>query len=326
MRIVNETSSFEAVFDFSAYEPKWVHDAIDILKSKSVGVYMYVSSDAVYEVSVPKSSKRLSVETDAKRPHDLKVRQAMNKNEPYGNAKLAGEEALADQSHFPWVSFRFADVIGPRDNTRRFSYYHTWFKFYDDIQVPFHLPHKVKDVEESITFVDDSADAMIQALKLGPGVWNEAYNIASTPALHTLGSLVETMTAYMNVTIDETDPNDDNLYMYPTVFSGGMNIQKAIEKLGYSPTDVDDAVRSTIDWYDNEFANQFDYREEMISEMMARVVPRERRDQVYLAVDRELSRHGVNVAEYKSKRKGDLEYLAQFDKPDFKKLLQKDEL
>ena len=43
----------------------------------------------------------------------------LNQQEPYGNAKLAGEEALADQKRFPWVVFRFSDVIGPRDVTRQ---------------------------------------------------------------------------------------------------------------------------------------------------------------------------------------------------------------
>ena len=50
-----------------------VHDAIDILKEKNVGVYIYISSDAVYEVSIPKSSKRLSKETDAVR-HSIYIR------------------------------------------------------------------------------------------------------------------------------------------------------------------------------------------------------------------------------------------------------------
>ena len=50
-----------------------VHDAIDILKEKNVGVYIYISSDAVYEVSIPKSSKRLSKETDAVR-HGIYIR------------------------------------------------------------------------------------------------------------------------------------------------------------------------------------------------------------------------------------------------------------
>ena len=61
VQIVEEakiSDGFEAVLDFSAYEPKWVHDAIDILKDVQVGVYVYISSDAVYEVSIPKNTKR----------------------------------------------------------------------------------------------------------------------------------------------------------------------------------------------------------------------------------------------------------------------------
>ena len=54
-----------------------VHDAIDTLKNKNVGVYVYISSDAVYEVSIPKTSKRLSKEEDAVRPKDPKSRQKL---------------------------------------------------------------------------------------------------------------------------------------------------------------------------------------------------------------------------------------------------------
>ncbi len=40
----------------------------------------------------------------------------------YGDAKLAGEEALQGQREdggFPWVALRFSDVVGPRDTTHR---------------------------------------------------------------------------------------------------------------------------------------------------------------------------------------------------------------
>ena len=60
VRLVSETKTFDVVLDFSAYQPKWVHDAVDLLNGKKVGVYIYISSDAVYEVSKPKSSKILS--------------------------------------------------------------------------------------------------------------------------------------------------------------------------------------------------------------------------------------------------------------------------
>ena len=58
-----------------------------------------------------------------------------------------------------------------------------------------------------------------------------------------------------------------------------------------------------------------------------RIIPRERRDQVYLAVDIVLSDAGVENSNYRSKRKGDIEYLDSFDKPKLvPKLVPKQEL
>ena len=47
---MNSTDRFDYVLDFSAYEPKWVHDAIGILQGKidkESGVYLYISTDSV---------------------------------------------------------------------------------------------------------------------------------------------------------------------------------------------------------------------------------------------------------------------------------------
>jgi nucleoside-diphosphate-sugar epimerase len=43
-------NSFDYVVDFSAYEPYVIKDALQILKNK-IGLYIYISSDSVYEVS-----------------------------------------------------------------------------------------------------------------------------------------------------------------------------------------------------------------------------------------------------------------------------------
>ena len=179
---IDSISGYDIVLDFSAYQPKWIHDAIDILKNKTIGIYVYISSDAVYEVSKPKSSDRLSIgmkilqnncvyyfsifnliylsfsrkfaEEDAIRPEDLNVRKKLNQQDRYGDAKFGGEEVLQDQNSkengFPWVAFRYADVIGPRDNTRRFAFYHTWLKFFDDIKVPFYMPQKLEKVNSRL--------------------------------------------------------------------------------------------------------------------------------------------------------------------------------
>ena len=49
MDIIKETDKFDVVLDFSGYEPKWIHDNCQVLKDK-VGVYIYISTDSVYEV------------------------------------------------------------------------------------------------------------------------------------------------------------------------------------------------------------------------------------------------------------------------------------
>ena len=170
-------------------------------------------------------------------------------------------------------------------------------------------------VEESITYVEDAAEMIVKTLELGPKVWNQAYNIAVENP-QTLKNFIIKMASIMNVTISQTDGNDNNLFMYPTVFSGPMDVSKAKSKLGFQPTNFEDALKTSIEWYDHEFNSNYDYREEMIADIMARIVPKEKRDKVYLAVDRELSKVGIeqSSAWYKAKRKGDLEFLEKFDK------------
>jgi hypothetical protein len=147
----------------------------------------------------------------------------------------------------------------------------------------------------------------------GPEVWDKAYNIA-THAVVTLEAFIQKVANLMNVTILETDPNDNNLHMYPTVFTGGISVERAEKLLNFKPTTLEDALSATISWYDNEFTQSYDYRESMISDIMARIVPRERRDKLYMAVDRELSKVGIKEPNYRAKRKGDLETLEKFER------------
>lgn len=46
------------------------------------------------------------------------------------------------------------------------------------------------------------------------------------PSLHTLKSIVYKMAEFMNVIIEKIDTSDHNLYMYPTVYTGGIDIIK----------------------------------------------------------------------------------------------------
>ena len=312
MKIVNDTKKFDVVLDFSAYEAKWVHDAAEILKHKEVGVYIYISSDSVYEVSEPKTALRPSVEDDAIRPKDPTMRKKLKNEDRYGDAKLGGEEALRhrreQENGFPWVALRLADVFGPRDTTTRWQLYQMWVRFYQDFGVPPNVPSAVGDVTESFTFVEDVAQAVDLVVTAGPSAWNQAYNIAAEDTV-TLTSILLQMAKLQQVPLRQEDFGRDDFYLYPTVFTGPMSIEKAKAKLGFAPTHLDEAFRQTIDWYKARFAQSTVEREEIISRLLHHAVPAKKRDQLYLAVDRELSKAGVTVNQYRKKRKGELEEL-----------------
>ena len=73
-------------------------------------------------------------------------------------------------------------------------------------------------VRESITYVEDAADMVIRVIEKGTTKWDQAYNIA-THAVVTLREIITQLAEKMNVDLGKTDPNDNNLFMYPTVYS-----------------------------------------------------------------------------------------------------------
>ena len=91
MRIINETKHFDYVLDFSGYTPQVVAKAVTILGTK-VGVYLYISTDSIYEVCKPSEITGSTVEDDAVRPTDEHERARLNEIDTYGDEKLAGEE------------------------------------------------------------------------------------------------------------------------------------------------------------------------------------------------------------------------------------------
>ena len=309
-RLINETEHFHAVLDFSGYEPKWIHDAIFALEKKT-RVYIYISSDSVYDVCQPKSTDRPSVETDAVRPHNIQKRKALIEAERYGDAKLSGEEALRNQREeddggFPWVALRFSDVVGPRDTTYRWQIYQLWIKLYHDIGIPIFVPSSIKNVKESLTYVDDAAQAVILAMNK-PEAWDNAYNIAFEQEFY-LWDILQLMAKSLDVEGIEQDneESEKSVHLFPTVFSGPQDITKAKEKLGFVPSDPVKAFKDTVTWYDEAFVNMEREREEMITRFMVHVLPRESKDAFYLAVGKELEKHGIILEKYRKKRKGDL--------------------
>eukprot|EP00928_Gymnodinium_smaydae_P029945 TRINITY_DN22402_c0_g3_i1.p1 TRINITY_DN22402_c0_g3~~TRINITY_DN22402_c0_g3_i1.p1 ORF type:complete len:458 (-),score=99.90 TRINITY_DN22402_c0_g3_i1:84-1418(-) len=138
---------WDVVADFSAYNGADIRAALAGLQGR-FGVYVYISSDSVYEVSSLAASAWLPpphpdgrgdepasvTESCSQRPPDVKTRRRLREADSYGDGKLEAEEALsagladARCSGCRSISLRLPDVIGPFDDTLRLWAYWHWLQ------------------------------------------------------------------------------------------------------------------------------------------------------------------------------------------------------
>lgn len=128
---------WDMVVDFSAFDGADMRASLAGLGS-SFKLYVYISSDSVYEVSTWAAEKWLPpkgmgedlcvAEDAAVRPSDQKQADALNKKDDYGHEKLQGEEVLLKEipPQCRCISLRLPDVIGPFDGTHRLWAYWHW--------------------------------------------------------------------------------------------------------------------------------------------------------------------------------------------------------
>jgi nucleoside-diphosphate-sugar epimerase len=269
---IKSTREYYAVLDFSAYRPKWVQEAVDMLQNKA-RVYVYVSTDSVYEVteSPPYSaeSKRRSMETDAVRPSDDTIREELNGKDRYGDRKFAGEEVLYAQSTMPHVSLRFADVVGPRDSTGRFVTYYAWLRFERLKSVPnIAVPRGITEAT-SITYVGDAAQSILVAMdESNRGAWNASYNIACEEVFNVTSQIMSMGHLMGNHKIRPAKIRNLDLHVYPSVTKGPIDVTKAKVTLGFRPTPQEVALSRTIRWYDKLYKGDSEFRKEVETELI----------------------------------------------------------
>merc|ERR1719427_748782 len=110
----------------------------------------------------------------------------------------------------------------------------------------------------------------------------------------------------MKEVLGNSDESDKSFYLYPSVFSGNMDISKAQKVLNFKPTSADEAFEKTIAWYEEAFAKYPTQRDEILSELFQTAIPQQNRDAVYLAIDRELTKVGRTEEKYAKIKKGQL--------------------
>lgn len=175
---------WDAVVDFSAFDAADAECVVAGLRDAArIGgilepdgyprpLYVYISSDSVYEVTAEWAatttpaaldwdaddefaSVELVSERHAVRPLEKKERKRLKRKDGYGDGKLQVEEALKgvfeNDNFFPFsvINLRLPDVIGPYDDTGRLWAYWLWLTLGQVVR----LHSEGADADQQIGFV-----------------------------------------------------------------------------------------------------------------------------------------------------------------------------
>ena len=77
--------------------------------------------------------------------------------------------------------------------------------------------------------------------------------------------------------VGESQESEKSFYLYPTVFSGNLDISKAREKLQFQPTPAEQAFRETLAWYDEAFVKFPAHRDSVLTELFQTAIPKQNR-------------------------------------------------
>ena len=81
----------------------------------------------------------------------------------------------------------------------------------------------------------------------------------------------------MNQVVGESEQSEKSFYLYPTVFSGNMDISKAKETLQFLPTPAEEAFRQTLAWYEEAFVKFPSHRDSVLTELFQTAIPKQNR-------------------------------------------------
>jgi nucleoside-diphosphate-sugar epimerase len=111
---------FHLVVDFVCFVSKDIKDIIRAIPPSSIGLYVLISTDSVYEVCVPPPLEVRHSEGVRESDDRLldKPPEALSKIDDYGFDKWKCEHELRKHPDFPFVCLRLPDVIGPREVPR----------------------------------------------------------------------------------------------------------------------------------------------------------------------------------------------------------------
>ena len=269
--------AIHTVLDFSAYSDEPIRAIVPYLAARTANhasngaastirrpVYVFMSSDSVYEVCADKRHNGANVETDAIRPPASQDRHQLASSDEYGDGKLRGEEYLQEQqaacaeAGLDYVALRLADVIGPRDTTERWWQCQLYLHVATALREPVFIPKQLDGRRLSFSYVNDIA-AVVQHLICLPdvelrSVVNDSYNIGCVDTITTQGlyEAIQRLLFRGETTFRFTKDSECVPQLYPSVERGPVDVTKACVKLRWNEiaTPLAQAIADTVQFYD----------------------------------------------------------------------------
>lgn len=180
------SKKWSLVVDFCAYLRKEIKSCIRGL-SNMLKLYVFISTDSVYDVCDTEIREGPVKESDDLRPNDDAEIKKKADDEDYGHDKLKCEEYLrshvgALNTGFNFLCLRLPDVIGPYDSTCRYWAYLLWLR--DMERRPIHSHDESKNDKLSFVYSCDVSNLIISFLpriddqEFLQSVHKESFNIA----------------------------------------------------------------------------------------------------------------------------------------------------
>lgn len=269
---VRESFKWDLVVDFCGYLRKEVKSAIRGL-SGSIRLYVFISSDSVYDVSETSGLSTPVREEESVRPSCNKEIMEKAEAEDYGHDKFKCEEYLKNHASevkvaFPYLCLRLPDVIGPYDSTGRFWAYLLWLRKMEDW--PIHTKKESSTKPLSFVFSQDVVRLTISFLtkvhdpEFINKVHTQSYNIAfiENP---TLDMLVQDLSDCIctgpvnfisragldNLSDTRGKSKNKGKFFFPSVYCPHLDTTKAKIDLGFRPSTLKDAVLITCNFFEN---------------------------------------------------------------------------
>ena len=244
-RLISDTGSkWLGVVDFCAYEPRDITESLPVELFSIMPVYIFISTDSVYEVCEQIDQVALVGETVTGWMNTIPCR------DQYGWQKLECEKTLTSQPCRS-VFLRLPDVLGEFDDTYRLWGLWLWVKS--------GLAMKIENPTNQIVsfcYAKDVAKILVDILTR---FFNAAgaFNIACDEDQWTISKFVETVAKG-----DRVKSGGHRMRLLPSVDfrRAALDCSRARNELGFNPTPLVDVLRKMDDWFstaEEQFKTEF---------------------------------------------------------------------